>query len=89
MIKVLTLTTPTVIAITVAIVYVGSSKVNNALANFLLAGQVPGTSIILSPSQMMTGIAIIGGFALSRLITPLVRRGLVRFKRQNTFGPEL
>lgn len=60
------------------IIILSSFQFGHALAFFLLAGIIPGTDIIVSPSQMFTIIALIAGFAISRLVTPQLRSLVIK-----------
>ncbi len=52
------------------LIILGSFHVGEALTLFMLAGVIPGTNILISPTQTLVLIGLISGFALSRLITP-------------------
>jgi hypothetical protein len=54
------------------IIILDSLQVPQALFMFLLAGIVPGTSIVLSGEQMLDFYLLIGGFIFARLISRLV-----------------
>jgi hypothetical protein len=56
------------------IIILSSFQFGHALAYFLLAGIIPGTDIVVSPSQMLVILALVAGFAIARLMTPPLRR---------------
>lgn len=49
------------------IIILDTIQIVQALAIFILGGSVPGTSLILSPSQMLTFFAASLGFVISRI----------------------
>ena len=56
------------------IIILSTFHIGNAIAYFLLAGVVPGTDIVISPSEMFVLIAGVAGFSIARLtISPLRR----------------
>lgn len=69
----------TIIALTgSALIIMSSFRVGSMVAMFLLAGQVPGTSIIMSPTETFMLIALVAGFTVARLMTPPLRRLAIR-----------
>jgi hypothetical protein len=60
------------------ILILSSFHLGQAITMFLLAGVIPGTDYIVSPSQMFFVIAMIAGFAAARMVTPSLRRLIVK-----------
>ena len=68
------LTTPIIIlTITLVVLVLTNQAVVDSIAIFLVAGVIPLTNIVVPPSVMLESIAIIGGFAIARLIVPRLR----------------
>lgn len=68
------LTTPIIIlTITLVVLVLTNQAVIDSIAIFLVAGVIPLTNIVVPPSVMLESIAIIGGFAIARLIVPRLR----------------
>lgn len=45
-------------------------QTGEAITMFLLAGVIPGTSMVISPSDTLVLIALIAGFVISRVTIP-------------------
>jgi len=54
------------------LIILDSMNAGHALMMFLLAGMVPGTTIILSPNDMMSLFALLIGFVLARVTNSII-----------------
>jgi len=52
------------------IVILSAFQAGEAITMFLLAGVIPGTNIVISPSDTLVLIALITGFVISRVTIP-------------------
>lgn len=66
------------------VIILDSLNAGEALFMFFLAGVIPGTDIIINASRMLEAFALLIGFTLSRLISPLLI-----VKRNNALSPQL
>ena len=56
-----------------ALIILDSMNAGHALVMFLLAGQVPGTNLILSGARMMELFALLMGFVMARVTSYIIR----------------
>lgn len=71
----------TIIFISASIILIlDSFDFAHSLVMFLFIGLIPGTNIALSPSEMLTLLALLLGFTIGRLMRPATLRMAQRFQ---------
>ena len=66
-----------------ALLILDSANAGHALVMFYLAGEVPGTNVILSPNTMMQIFALLTGFVVSRISNSAIILAMSRLATRN------
>lgn len=67
-------TTTIILTVLSGLMILDSLHVGHAVTMFLLAGVIPGTNLVLSPTVTLELFALLLGFVLSRIVINVVRQ---------------